>query len=229
MEANLTNSAPIRIMTADDQPVVRAGLVWMLEQAPDMAVVAQASNGREAFDLAMTHRPDVILMDLRMPVLSGVDTIKLIRKHWPEARIIILTIFEGNDDCIRGKQAGAVGYLLKDAPQEELWGAIRAVHQGLEHISPKIAAKLVSNEETGELTAREKEVLRLVIAGKSNQQIAEELNISVATVKLHTGTAYRKLGISGENKRLQAANKIRHLNLFDQHEVFQNPHSAITN
>jgi two-component system NarL family response regulator len=196
------DETPIRILIADDHAVVREGLAAMIQRRADMRVVAEAENGLRAVALAREHRPDVILMDLRMPVLGGVDAITQIREAQPQARVIVLTTYDGDEDIYRALQAGARAYLLKDTPREELLEAIRAVHAGQKRISPEAAAKLTERLTTPELTPRELDVLRLIVAGQSNKEIGATLHIAEGTVKIHTNNLLSKLGVAD---RTQAA------------------------
>ena len=184
---------PLRILIADDHPVVREGVAALISRRPDMTVVAEASNGREAVELYFQHRPDVSLVDLRMPEMDGLDVIIAIRQEDPEARLIILTTFDHDEDIFRGLRAGAKGYLLKDAPPEELLACLRAVHQGKTVIPSAIAAKLAGHMSTFDLTARELDVLRVMADSHGNKEIADILFISEGTVKTHVNAILRKL------------------------------------
>lgn len=159
----MSQEQALRILITDDHPIVRQGLTAMLKRRPGMSVVAEASNGREAVDLFRQHRPDVTLMDLRMPQMDGVEAIALIREEFCDARIIILTTYNTDEDIYRGLRVGAMAYLLKDAPLEELISAIQAVHAGQKCIPPEVAAKLINRMNSAELTARELQVLRLIV------------------------------------------------------------------
>jgi DNA-binding NarL/FixJ family response regulator len=192
----------IRILVVEDHHVVRQGLVALVRTVPDMAVVAEASDGRQAVELFRQHKPDVTIMDLRLPQMSGVDAIKTIRQEFPAARIIVLTTFDGDEDIYRALQAGARGYLLKDMFGEELMDAIRTVHAGKTRIPPAVAQRLAERMGGPSLTARELEVLNLIAAGKSNKEIGKELTISEATVKTHINSILSKLAV---NDRTQAA------------------------
>jgi two-component system NarL family response regulator len=195
------------ILITDDHTVVREGLAAMIGRRAEIQVVAEASNGVQAVELALKHKPDVLLMDLRMPQMGGVEAIQTIRAAWPEARVIVLTTFDGDEDIFRALQAGAKGYLLKDTPREELLEAIRAVHAGRKHIPPEVAAKLADRLTSETLTEREREVLQLIVGGQSNKEIGASLNISEGTVKVHVNSLLGKLGVSDRTQAVTAALK----------------------
>jgi DNA-binding NarL/FixJ family response regulator len=192
----------IRVMVIDDQAVVRQGFVALINTVHDMEIVAEGINGQQAIELFRQHEPDITLMDLRMPVLSGVAAIAAIRQEFPSARIIVLTTYDGDEDIYRSLQAGAQGYLLKDMFFEELEAAIRKVHAGARLIPGSVAERLAARMSSSELTGRELEVLRQIVGGKSNKEIAGALNITEATVKSHINNILSKLGVSD---RTQAA------------------------
>jgi DNA-binding NarL/FixJ family response regulator len=192
---------PIRVMIVDDHPVIRTGLALMLKYEPNMEAVGEARNGREAVALFRQCRPDVTLMDLRMPDMDGAEAITVIRAECPMARIILLTTYDGDEDIYRGLRAGAKAYLLKDAPCEELLETIRLVHNGQKCITAEVGAKLAERLEGPELTEREREVLRLMAGGRSNQEIGAALFITEGTVKFHVNHILNKLGV---NDRTQA-------------------------
>jgi two-component system NarL family response regulator len=194
----------IRIMVIDDQAVVRQGFVSLISTVLDMEIVAEGSNGREAVELFRQHQPDITLIDLRMPLMSGVEAIAEIRREFPGARIIVLTTYDGDEDIYRSVQAGAQGYLLKDMFFEELESAIRKVHGGARLIPGSVAERLAARMSSSELTSRELEVLRQIVDGKSNKEIANVLSISEATVKSHINNILSKLGVSD---RTQAATR----------------------
>jgi two-component system NarL family response regulator len=194
----------IRVMVIDDQAVVRQGFVSLISTVSDMEIVAEGSNGREAVELFRQHQPDITLIDLRMPLMSGVEAIGEIRREFPGARIIVLTTYDGDEDIYRSVQAGAQGYLLKDMFFEELESAIRKVHGGARLIPGSVAERLAARMSSSELTSRELEVLRQIVDGKSNKEIANVLSISEATVKSHINNILSKLGVSD---RTQAATR----------------------
>ncbi len=195
-------SEPIRILIVEDHHVVRQGLVALIKSVDDMEVVAEAADGRQGVDLHRKHRPDVTIMDLRLPLLGGVEAIQEIRQITPNARVIVLTTFDGDENIYRALQAGARGYLLKDMFGEELMDAIRAVHAGKTRIPAVVAQRLAERMRGPELTSREMDVLRLIVGGKSNKEIGGALHISEATVKTHINNLLGKLGVSD---RTQAA------------------------
>lgn len=195
----------IRLVIADDHPVVREGLAAMCNRRPDLTVVAEAENGQQAVAAVLEHRPDVVLMDLRMPVLGGVDAIGQIRAEWPEARIVVMTTFDGDEDIFRALQAGARAYLLKDTPREEIVDAIRAVHAGQKRIPPEIAAKLADRLTAEPLTDRELAVLKQIVAGQSNKEIGAALGIAEGTVKVHVNSLLGKLGVEDRTQAVTEA------------------------
>jgi len=192
----------IRILIVDDHHIVRQGLAALLRTVPGIEVVAEAAEGEQAVELHRMHRPDVTLMDLRLPKMNGVEAITRIRERHPAARIIVLTTFDGDEDIYRALQAGAKGYLLKGMDLAELTEAIRTVHAGRTRIPARVAEKLAERMSGATLTTRELEVLRLIVAGKSNKDIGSALFISEATVKTHVNSLLSKLGVED---RTQAA------------------------
>ena len=197
----------IRILIADDHTVVRDGLAAIVKQEHDMEVVAETGDGREAVELWKKHRPDVTLMDLRMPGLDGVNAIYAIRAADPAARIVVLTTFDGDEDIYRGMRAGAKSYLLKDVRREELFQCIRQVHGGGTFVPPAIAAKLAERLPAEELTPRELEVLRLLAAGKPNKGIGADLAITEVTVKSHVQSLFRKLNVLSRTEAIAVATR----------------------
>jgi DNA-binding NarL/FixJ family response regulator len=197
----------IRVLIADDHPVMRKGLSLMLKYEPDMEAVAEASNGREALTLFRQHRPDVTLMDLRMPDMDGAEATTTIRTEFPTARIILLTTYDGDEDIYRGLRAGAKAYLLKDAPCEELLETIRVVHAGEKRITLEVGAKLAERMEGPELTERERDVLGLMAKGMSNQEIGVALFITEGTVKFHINHILTKLEVTDRTQAVIVALK----------------------
>ena len=197
----------IRILIADDHSVVREGLVSLVKRKSDMTVVAEASNGREAVDLWKEHRPDVTLLDLRMPELDGVGAIKEIREFDASAHILVLTTFDGDEDIYRAIKAGAKGYLLKDTAREALMDSIRRVHAGETCIPVSLAAKLADRVSGEALSAREIEVLQRIAAGKSNKEIGAELFISEGTVKTHVKSIFSKLDVVSRTEAVATATR----------------------
>ena len=196
---------PIRCLVADDHAIVREGVAATIELYDEMRVVARAANGREAVALFREHRPDVTLMDLNMPEIGGVEAITAIRDEFPDARIIILTTYDGDEDIFRGLRAGAKAYLLKEGSVEQLVETIRAVHRGQVRIPQEVAAKLAQRMTSPELTAREMEVLRLIVAGNSNAEIGAALFITEATVKAHVNSILSKLDVSDRTQAVTTA------------------------
>jgi DNA-binding NarL/FixJ family response regulator len=198
----------IRILIVDDHPVVREGLAGMLAGQPDFAVVGEAKDGAEAVEMDARLRPDVLLMDLRMPGMDGVAAIEVVRGKRPLANILVLTTYDSDADIVRAIEAGATGYLLKDTPREELFRAIRAAAKGESVLAPAVAARLMTRmrapaEEN--LSAREIEVLQLVYKGASNREIGKALHISTATVKTHLIHIYGKLGVDDRTSAVTVA------------------------
>src|ERR1017187_3179402 len=197
----------IQILVADDHAIVREGVCALISRVPDMKVIAEAANGREAVDQAVRLKPDVALIDMRMPELDGIQAVAAIREAVPEVRTIILTTFSGDDDIYRALRSGAKAYFLKDAPREELLSCIRAVAEGNTWISPLAAAHLAARMNQDNLTERELHVIRRVASGKSNKEIAVELDISEGTIKVHVSHILRKLGVTGRTEAIAVAVK----------------------
>jgi DNA-binding NarL/FixJ family response regulator len=186
----------IRLMLVEDHAVVRQGLVALLSAEEGLEVVGSCGDGAEAVEMYRRLKPDVTLMDLQMPKLGGVETIKQIRGEFPQARVIVLTTFDGDEDIYRALQAGARAYLLKGMPVEDLVATIHAVHGGKLHIPPAVAEKLAERVSGQELTARELSVLERIVAGRANKEISADLFISEATVKTHINSLLGKLGVA---------------------------------
>jgi two-component system NarL family response regulator len=190
----MKRSAKLRLVLADDHSVLREGLALILDALPDMTVVAQASTGEEALHLCWEHEPDVLILDLQMPGEGGVNTVKRLLKKRPEAKILILTAYDIDEDIYRSMHAGASGYVLKDTPREELIGVIRTIASGQRYVGRTTGAKLASRIGAPELTVRELSVLECVAAGQANKEIADKLSISEGTVKSHVNSIMQKLG-----------------------------------
>jgi two-component system NarL family response regulator len=207
MKRPLKKLNEIRIMLVDDHPAFRKGMVALLESEPDLRVVAEAGDGGKAFELYRQTRPDVVLMDLRLPGIGGVEAIMAIRKEFPDARVIVLTTFDMDEDIFRAIQSGAKSYLLKDTPEDELAEAIRAVHTGKEILSGKVAERLAARRRRADLSQRETEVLSLLTKGRSNKEISSSLFITEDTVKAHLKTLFAKLNVKDRTEA--AINAIR--------------------
>ncbi|MEH2072102.1 MAG: response regulator transcription factor [Nostoc sp.] len=203
----MSQSVAIRVLIVDDHSIVRQGLAAMIENELDMTVVGQAGNGQEAINQYRQLQPDVTLMDLRMPQMSGVDATMAICAEFAHARIIILTTYDGDEDIYRGLHAGAKGYLLKDAEPDALLNAIHIVDSGQQYIPPEVAAKLVQRMKNPELTHREQEIVHLMADGLSNNDIGAVLNITESTVKFHINRILSKLGVSDRTQAVVTALK----------------------
>ncbi|MDX2214316.1 MAG: response regulator transcription factor [Oculatellaceae cyanobacterium bins.114] len=190
------SSKTIRILIADDHPIVRQGLVAILNDQPDMTVVVEVSNGQQAIEQFRIHQPDVAILDLRMPDVGGVEAIHAIRAEFPDAAIIMFSIYETDEDIYQGLRAGAKAYLLKDTPCLEMLEVIRAVSEGQRYVPAEIGTKLAARMDRPALSDREYEVLALMAKGKNNKAIATELTISENTVKFHVANLLIKLGAS---------------------------------
>jgi two-component system NarL family response regulator len=197
----MSQSSTIRVLIADDHSIVRQGLAAIINRDPEMTVIAQAEDGQQAIALFREYQPDVTLMDLRMPQVGGVKAITAICAEFKQARIMVLTTYDSDEDIYRGLQAGAQGYLLKDAKPNELLNAIRTIHSGQKYVPLDVGAKLVQRISNPELSERELEVLRTMAQGMSNQEIGAALNIGESTVKSHVNRILSKLGV---NDRTQA-------------------------
>jgi len=195
----------LSVLVVDDHPVVRAGLKAMIDSQPDMETVAEAKSGEEAIDLYRRHHPAVTLMDLRMPGLGGVEAIEQLHREFPDACILVLTTYDGDEDIYRALHAGARAYLLKDMPREALLETVRAVHAGAHRLPPEVAARLAERMHQSELTSREIEVVERIASGLSNKQIAVTLGISEGTVKTHVNNILGKLGANDRTHAVTVA------------------------
>ncbi|MBQ1542477.1 DNA-binding response regulator [Caulobacter sp. CCUG 60055] len=198
---------PIRVLIADDHVTVREGLASIIGRQPDMVVVAEAANGRDCVDRWLECRPDVALLDLRMPILDGVGAIEAIRREDSSARLMVLTTFDTDHDISRAIMAGAKGYMLKDAQREELLDCIRGVHAGETRIPPSLVAKLAAGVSGEALTTRELEVLTLLARGHSNRDMSTRLNISETTVKSHLRSIFSKLRVLSRTEAITVASR----------------------
>ena len=195
----------IGVLIAEDQALVRRGLAAIINMEDDITVVGEAGDGEEAIEQWRRLRPDVVLMDLRMPRLEGVEAIRRIRAEDPKAGIIVLTTFDHDEDIYAGLRAGAKAYLLKDVQPEELFGCIRAVHAGEAYLQPKVAAKLVQRVQEHHLTEREEQILKLLAEGKSNRAIGQVLHITESTVKSHLKSLFVKLDATSRAEAIALA------------------------
>jgi two-component system, NarL family, response regulator len=201
----MPKSGSIRVLVVDDHPVVCRGLAAILKAEPDMEVVGQAANGKQAIELFRTHQPNVTLMDLRMPVMNGVEAIKLIRKEFRSAAFVVLTTYRGDEDIFRALEAGALAYLLKGTSDQELVDTIRKVNVGLRYLAPPIAHALANRPPCFELSQRELEILGLIVKGMSNKRIGETLGIAEATVKWHINLILSRLNVTDRTQAAIAA------------------------
>ena len=201
----MTTRETIRVLCVDDHRLMREGIVRIVGVQPDMTVVAQASDGEQAVEQFLRVRPDVTLMDLEMPTMRGVQAIHAIRRHDPDARIVVLTMYHGDEDIYRAVAAGAVGYLLKDTLPDDLIRVIRDVHAGLRVIPPEIAAALEQRASQPTLTVREFQVLELLATGKRNKEIAASLGISADTASAHVKSIFQKFSVHDRTAALAEA------------------------
>jgi DNA-binding NarL/FixJ family response regulator len=195
----------IRILIVDDHPIMRVGITALLASSKEMEVIAQAGSGEEAVKLQARFSPDITLMDLRLPGISGAETIRFIRSQSPKARFIVLTTYEGDEDIYQAMEAGASGYLVKGMPQEMLVNAIKKVHAGGRYLPPPVSQALTSRTRDSNLSNREREVLRLLANGKSNREIAVQLGITEATVKCHVSVILMRLNASDRTQAVVTA------------------------
>ncbi len=204
----LKKTNPIRVMLVDDHPAYRKGMAALIESETDLTVVAETGDGRDALQVYRAKKPDVVLMDLRLPGLGGVEATLAIRKEFPDARVIVLTTFDTDEDIFRAIQSGAKSYLLKDTPDDELATAIRGVHAGKQIHSEKLSRRLAERQPRPELTQREMDVLQMLIKGRSNREIGTALFLCEDTVKAHFKTLFAKLKV--QDRTEAAISAIRH-------------------
>lgn len=198
-------SERLKIMLVDDHYLVRMGLASVIGLEPDMAVCAEASSGEQAMAMFREHRPDVILMDLRLPGMSGLETTRAIRREFPDARVIVLSTYISDEEIYTALQAGAMAYLVKSVQREELMEAMRKAAAGRRHIQPEVAARLADRMSRSDLSGRERDVLRLLVGGKRNREIATALDIAEGTVKLHVSSILAKLGVVDRTEAVTVA------------------------
>lgn len=202
-----TTSKSISILTVDDHPLLRDGIAALINSQPDMKVVAEASDGREAIQRYREHRPDITLMDLRMPEVDGIDAMTEIMRDHPDARVIVLTTYRGDALIVRALKAGAQGYLLKGLLRKELLETIRSVHSGRKRISPEVASEVADHAADSLLTSREIDVLQLIAEGNANKLVADRLAITEDTVKAHVRNILSKLGANDRTHAVTIALK----------------------
>ncbi len=202
---NVPDQSLIRVLCVDDHRLVREGIARIVGVQPDMRVIADASNGEQAIAQYLAHRPDVTLMDLRMPTVSGIDAIRTIRREDPVARIVVLTMYEGDEDIHRAVEAGVMGYVVKDAIPEDLIYVIREAHAGRRVMPPEILAALDQRASQPTLTVREQQVLELLATGMRNKEIAAELHVGHDTARAHVKSIYLKFGVHDRTAALAEA------------------------
>lgn len=205
MSREAVKKPPIRVLIVDDHPLVRIGIAAIIKASADMVVAGQARSGEEALALHSTHKPDITLMDLRLPGMGGAKTIRAIRLIEPEARVIVLTTYEGDEDIHQALQAGARGYIIKGMSHSVLLNAVHRVHAGELYLPRAVSQTLARRTPSSELSARETEVLSLLVAGRSNREIAIELGITEATVKCHVGVILTRLNVQDRTQAVLAA------------------------
>jgi len=201
----MTANGKFGVLVVDDHPIMRLGIVAIINAQKDMAVCAQAGSGEEAVRLFRQHRPDITLMDLRLPAMSGLEALRAIRQDDPQARCVVLTTYEGDEDIHQALAAGAAGYLIKAMSNDTLVDALRKVHAGSRFLPPPVAQSLAARTPNSDLSPREREVLSLMVHGKSNRDIAASLGITEATVKCHVSVILERLGVSDRTQAVVAA------------------------
>jgi two-component system, NarL family, response regulator len=203
----MAGAAAARVLIVDDHALLRTGVANIINQEPGLEVVAEASNGREAIDAFLIHHPDVVLMDLRMPEMEGVEAVRRIREIDPHARVVVLTTYDADEDIARALQAGAKAYILKDIAAEALVACVRTVLDGKTYLAPAAAAKLAERVTQVQLTPRELAAIRLVAKGQSNKEIAGALDISERTVKSHLAHLFEKLQVTSRTEAVRVATR----------------------
>ncbi|SEG15553.1 two component transcriptional regulator, LuxR family [Bryocella elongata] len=196
---------PTRILLVDDHPIVRAGLAAIISSQPDMKIVAQTGSGRDALGLYEQLRPDVTLMDLKLPGITGVEAIRELRKRFGDVKVLVLTTYEGDEDIYQALLAGAAAYIIKGMPHEQLLQGIRSVQQGQVYLPAEISRAVRKRTDNDELSVREREVLRLMAGGNSNRAIAEQLGVTEGTVKCHVGVILSRLGVKDRTQAVLIA------------------------
>jgi DNA-binding NarL/FixJ family response regulator len=204
---------PIRVLVVDDHPMMRQGVAFLIEREPDMALAGEAGGGEEAIDLHGALHPDITLLDLQMPGMSGLDVIRAIRSRTPKAAILVLTTYGGDEQILQAMRAGAAGYVLKSCARRELADAIRSILAGKRALSAEVAQDLAAHALDDRLTERETSILRLVAQGSANKQIAHELGVSVDTVKAHLKNIYAKLDVDDRTLAVVVATKRGYISL----------------
>jgi two-component system NarL family response regulator len=203
-QAAAARGKPIRVLIADDHPIVREGLAALIRSAPDMTLVGEAGDGKQALQRFFLHHPDLLLLDLRMPEMNGIEVIRAVLAKEPWAKIIVLSTYGGDEDVYRALQAGARAYLLKDSPREHLLGCIRVLEKGKPWIPLRPAATSFASTTIPDFTKREMEIVRLMMTGKSNREIGVTLKIAGSTVKVHASHIFRKLGVRRRQEAMRA-------------------------
>lgn len=201
----MTGSQQIKVLVVDDHPIVRVGISTIIDSQPDMTVVAEAGTGEEAVELFQIHRPDLIVMDLRLGRMRGVECIRMIRRRSPKPRFIVLTTYQGDEDIHQALEAGASCYLIKGMPRQRLLEALRCAHKGETFLPAPVSQALAARKADSELSSRERQVLALLAGGKCNKEIASELNIAEATVKCHLSVIFLRLKVTDRTQAVIAA------------------------
>ena len=203
--AGTKETGKIRVLVVDDHPIMRFGIATIIDATPDMSTVAQAGSGEDAVELYEQYHPDITLMDLRLPGMSGVDAIRAIIAHHRDAKFVVLTTYEGDEDIHQALEAGARSYIIKGMPHDALVGALRRVHAGGRFLPPPVSQALSSRTPNSDLSSREREVLKLIVKGRSNREIAGDLGITESTVKCHVGVILMRLNVSDRTQAAVAA------------------------